>query len=114
MFWDTLVRTASLTAGALTDTSTLFTANAGRTNATTNLINGSTLPSDQSHVVLALRCFAWFRNPIRRIAGGGANEVAFNGDYNLIAPWLVGGAGIGNAPGSVQDYYRLKIGALAA
>lgn len=96
-----------MTAGALTDTSTLFTANAARTEATTNLINGSTLPSDQSHVTLALRCFVWYRNPIRRIPGGGANEVAFNGDYNLLAPWLVGGAGIGNAPGTVQDYYRL-------
>lgn len=69
--------------------------------------NLGTNKSDQSHVVLALRCFAWYRNPIRRIPGGGANEVAFNGDYNLIAPWLVGGAAIGNAPASVQDYYRL-------
>jgi hypothetical protein len=106
-FWDTLIRSSSMAAGALTDTTSLFVSGGVRTNATTNLINGSTLPSDQSHVVLALRCFAWYRNPIRRVPGGGANEVAFNGDYNLLAPWLVGGIGLGNAPGTVQDYYRL-------
>jgi hypothetical protein len=106
-FYDTLVRTAGLTPGALTDTTSLFTSNGARTEATTNLINGSTLPSDQSHVVLALRVFAWYRNPILRIAGGAAGEVALNGDYGSLSPWLVGGAGFGQAPGQIQDYYRL-------
>lgn len=106
-FYDTLVRTAGLSAGSLTDTTSLFTSNGARTEATTNLINGSTLPSDQSHVVLALRVFTWFRNPILRVAGGAAGELAQNGDYGLLAPWLVGGAAVGQAPGQVQDVYRL-------
>lgn len=106
-FWDSLIRTAGLTAGTVTDSTSLFTSNAARTQATTNLINGSTLPSDQSHVVLALRCFAWYRNPIRRVPGGGTGEVADNGDYLLLAPWLVGGAAVGQAPATVQDYYRI-------
>ncbi len=106
-FFDTLIRTAGLAAGALTDTTSLFTSNGARTEATTNLINGATLPSDQSHVVLALRVFTWFRNPILRVAGGVATEIAQNGDYNLLAPWLVGGAAVGQAPANVQDIYRL-------
>jgi hypothetical protein len=108
-FYDTLVRTAGLTAGSLTDNTSLFTSNGARTEATTNLINGSTLPSDQSHVVLALRCFTWYRNPIRRVPGGeaGAGEVATNGDYLSLTPWLAGGAAVGQAPGQVQDVYRL-------
>jgi hypothetical protein len=106
-FFDTLVRTAGLTPGALTDTTSLFTSNGVRNESTTNLINGSTLPSDQSHVVLALRCFAWFRNPILRVAGGAATEIAANGDYGLLDEWLVGGSAVGQAPGTVQDYYRL-------
>lgn len=106
-FYDTLVRTAGLTPGALTDTTSLFTSNGARTEATTNLINGSTLPSDQSHVVLALRVFAWFRNPILRQAGGAPGEVSLNGDYGTVAPWLAGGPAAGQAPGQIQDYYRL-------
>ena len=107
-FWDTLVRTAGLTAGALQDTTTLFTSNGARSDATTNLQNGSTLPSDQSHVVLALRVFSWYRNPILRVDGGVAGEVALNGDYGSLSPWLSpSGAGLGQAPGQVQDVYRL-------
>ena len=97
-----------MVAGGLNDVTALFVSGGVRSEATTNLINGSTLPSDQSHVVLALRCFAWFRNPHRRILGNAqTNEVAFNGDYLNLAPWLSGGACEGNAPGSVEDYYRL-------
>lgn len=106
-FYDTLIRTAGLSAGALTDNTSLFTSNGARTEATTNLINGATLPSDQSHVVLALRVFTWYRNPRLRVAGAGAGEIAQNGDYNLLAPWLAGGAAVGQAPGQVQDVYRL-------
>lgn len=106
-FFDTLVRTAGLAAGTLTDNTSLFTSNGARTEATTNLINGATLPSDQSHVVLALRVFTWFRNPILRVAGGGVGEVAQNGDYNLLAPWLVGGGAVGQAPANIEDIYRL-------
>jgi len=107
-FWDTLVRTAGLTAGTLGDTTTLFSPNGARSEATTNLQNGSTLPSDQSHVVLALRVFVWFRNPILRVDGGVAGtEVALNGDYGSLDPWLAGGTAVGQAPGQIQDVYRL-------
>ena len=59
--------TAGLTAGTVGDNTDLFINRAGRTQASTNLVNGSTLPSDQSHVTLALRCFVWYRNPMLRI-----------------------------------------------
>jgi hypothetical protein len=106
-FYDTLIRTAGMAAGTVQDNTQLFTGNGGRSEATTNLINGATLPSDQSHVTLALRCFAWFRNPILRIAGGGAGEVSLNGDYDTVTPFLAGGVAVGNAPATIQDYYRL-------
>lgn len=106
-FYDTLIRTAGTVSGSVGDTTALFTSNGGRSEATTNLINGATLPSDQSHVVLALRVFTWFRNPILRVDGAGQGEVALNGDYGNLAPFLVGGAGVGNAPASIQDVYRL-------
>jgi len=106
-FFDTLIRTSGFVAGQVGDITNLFTNNGARTDATTNLINGSTLPSDQSHVVLALRCFTWFRNPRLRVNGGVATELAQNGDYGLIAPWQVGGIGVGQASAQVQDIYRL-------
>ena len=106
-FYDSLIRTAGLTAGQVQDNTELFTSNGSRNAANTNLINGSTLPSDQSHVTLALRCFVWYRNPILRNEGGAPGELASNGDYGLLAPWLVGGVAVGQAPASVQDYYRL-------
>jgi hypothetical protein len=107
-FYDSLIRTAGLTAGTVGDNTDLFINSAGRTQASTNLVNGSTLPSDQSHVTLALRCFVWYRNPMLRIAGAGVGEIAANGDYGLLAPWLVAGAAVGtSAPATVQDYYRL-------
>lgn len=111
-FWDTLVRTSGMAAGSLGDTTSLFTnssatTNGNRDNSTTNLLNGSTLPSDQSHVVLALRVFTWFRNPILRIEDANTGEVSLNGDYGTLTPFLVGGIGFGNAPGTIQDVYRL-------
>lgn len=106
-FFDTLVRTAGLTPGALTDSTALFTSNGQRSDATTNLINGSTLPSDQSHVVLALRVFSWYRNSILRVDGGANGEVSQNGDYGSLTPWLAGNAAAGQAPGNIEDVYRL-------
>lgn len=106
-FFDTLIRTGGLVAGQLNDNVDLFTNSGNRNEARTNLTNGSTLPSDQSHVTLALRCFTWFRNPILRVDGGVEGEVSLNGDYGTLTPWLTGGAGVGNAPGSIQDVYRL-------
>jgi len=106
-FYDYLLRTAGTVPGTLTDTTSLFTSNGARTEATTNLINGSTLPSDQSHVVLALRVFTWFRNPILRRPGAVATQVDENGDYGTLTPFLVGGPAVGNAPANIEDIYRL-------
>lgn len=118
-FWDTLIRTSGIDANVqITDREQLFT-NRQRANditAVTNLLNGSTLPSDQSHVTLALRCFIWFRNPIvgdRDDAGGGV--IGANGDFTpagVVAFFGAGGPGAGNAPGSVQDVYRLHYQAM--
>lgn len=106
-FYDHLIRTAGMAPGAVQDTNTLFTPNASRGEATTNLQAGNQLPSDQSHVTLVLRVFIWMRNPILRVAGGGAGEVAQNGDYGTLNPYLIGGVGFGNAPASVQDVFRM-------
>jgi hypothetical protein len=106
-FWDALVRTAGMVPGSLGDVTSLFTSGGARSEATTNLINGSTLPSDQSHVVLALRVFAWYRNPILRVLGSGVGEVALTGDYGNLLPFQAGQPAVGSAPGTVQDYYRL-------
>ena len=106
-FWDTLIRTAGFSAGNVGDQTALFIGNGQRGANVTNLPNGSTLPSDQSHVVLALRVFSWYRNSILRVAGAGAGEVALNGDYGNLDLWTAGGAALGQAPGQIQDVYRL-------
>jgi len=67
-FRDTIIRTSGFFAGALQDRTNLFTV-AGKDEGSTNLPNGSTLPSDQSMVVLALRVMTWFRNSIQRGPG---------------------------------------------
>ncbi len=111
-FYDTLIRTAGFSLGSIGDTTNLFISGGTRSAATTNLINGSTLPSDQSHVVLALRVFSWYRNSILRVAGSDAGAVtgalALNGDYGDLSPWSqTGGIGVGQAPGQIEDVYRL-------
>lgn len=105
-FWDTLIRTAGFSAGTVQDQTDLFIGNGQRGAQVTNLPNGSTLPSDQSHVVLALRVFSWYRNSILRVAGEGS-EVAINGDYGNLDLWTGAGAAVGQAPGQIQDVYRL-------
>lgn len=107
-FYDSLVRTAGLVPGQLNDNTDLFTNNGVRSAATTNLVQGSVLPSDQSMVVLALRVFTWFRNPIKRIINAFDQSVVENGDYIQGTPWLPGGPGFGtSAAGNVEDVYRL-------
>jgi len=64
-FRDTLIRTSGLFTANIQDRTDLFTV-AGKSDGETNLKQGSVLPSDQSMVVLALRVFLWFRNPIQR------------------------------------------------
>jgi hypothetical protein len=110
-----------MTTSAISDNTKLFTV-AGKPEGATNLPNGSTLPSDQSMVVLALRCFTWFRNSIQRGTDGagalativlpdGSEVLARNGDFNYP---LAGGGGAafaailnGQAVGDPNDVHRL-------
>lgn len=114
-FRDSLIRTSGMFTGALTDVTRLFTV-AGKPEGETNLPNGSTLPSDQSMVVLALRVFTHFRNSIQRGTGTivlpGANSILNkNGDF-IYPNTATGGAAFaallnGNAVGEPQDCFRL-------
>lgn len=114
-FRDSLVRTAGLTAGVVQDNTNLFTIN-GKDAGQSNLPQGSVLPSDQSMVVLALRVFTWFRNPIARGAlvpvSGGTTYPTNNGDFAFAGTAETLNAQQsqvtnGNAPGSIEDVYRL-------
>ena len=112
-FRDTLIRTSGYFAGTVQDRTDLFT-QAGKTDGETNLKNGSTLPSDQSMVVLALRAFAWYRNPIQRGGdldiGGGVTILASNGDWALPAAAQAAAFAAalnGQAIGNPADVHRL-------
>jgi hypothetical protein len=101
----------------MADTTELFTnqARTGDISALTNLPNGSTLPSDQSHVTLALRVTTWFRAPTVRPLAATGPILASNGDFAAAAAtgnnvgtfFGTGGPGAGYAPGNYQDVYRL-------
>jgi hypothetical protein len=101
-FRDTLIRTSGMYAGSLQDRTDLFTA-AGKSDGDTNLKNGSTLPSDQSMVVLALRVFTWFRYAVPRTG-------TTNGDFSPAGAQGAGGQALlsGNSVGNYQDVYRLN------
>jgi len=101
---DSLIRTAGLVPGTLTGRDSLFT-NGGTPKdlGWTNLSNGSTLPSDQSMIILALRVFCMFRNPILR---GTGTPIASNGDIGTF-PNDSGDAGENNAMGQTADVWRL-------
>jgi len=106
-FRDSLVRTAGLTAGTVSDRNDLFVqANNAKTDGETNLKNGNTLPSDQSMIILALRVFLWFRNSILRGAYTAPDSPDANGDVGVF-PNAAGDAGVGNALGNKEDVYRL-------
>jgi hypothetical protein len=112
-FRDTLCRYGGWTGGNVGDRTDLFT-QAGKNDAETNLKNGSTLPSDQSMVVLAVRVFAWFRQAIQRSGpaidvGNVWNPADRNGDFSIAALFF-GPAGTllnGSTIGDVRDVYRL-------
>lgn len=113
-FFDTLIRTSGLggNIAAINAREQLFT-NRARNDAIealTNLSNGSTLPSDQSHVTLALRVFTWFRNPMVRGVNNAQGVLGRNGDFSqagATAVFLPGAVGAGQAIGRIQDVYRL-------
>jgi len=118
-FFDTLIRTSGLggTINAISNTEVLFSnrARSGDLAALTNLDNGSTLPSDQSHVTLALRVFTWFRNPMVRGTQDAQGVLSANGDFSQAGAsnfFATGAVGAGNAIGSIQDVYRLHYQAL--
>ena len=67
----------------------------------TNLPTGSQLPSDNSLVVLAVRCFLWFRKSVPRTVQGA--NVLTNGDF-LITDYT---QNANSAPGTHQDVFRL-------
>lgn len=109
-FWDSLIRTAGFGDGnfQVNDTTDLFTV-AGKNQGESNLVNGSTLPSDQSHVTLALRVFVWFRAPVVRGAEDGAGVLSANGDIdpdNVVDFFGPTGPGAGNAPANYNDVHR--------
>lgn len=117
-FRDTLIRTAGYSTGAIQDQTNLFAAQ-GRTQGESNMPGGggSTLPSDQSMVVLALRVFLWFRNSIQRggtvtPAGTGTAYPSKNGDFQYNAQdskWDATQSNLtnGNQNGSPTDVHRL-------
>ncbi len=116
-FWDTLIRTAGLGGVQVSDREALFTnrARADDITAVTNLENGSTLPSDQSHVTLALRVFTWFRPSTIRGTVDGDGTLSANGDFSaagIPAFFGTGGPGFGNALGDYHDVYRLHYQAM--
>lgn len=107
-FFDSLIRTAGTQPANVTDKTDLFISGGVRTDAITNLNNGSTLPSDQSHVCLALRVFTWFKAPRLRIVNEtDSNVVSQNGDYGSLAAFQATGQFVGNAPATIYDVYRL-------
>jgi hypothetical protein len=120
-FWDTLVRNSGLSNPGVQTTTKLFSnqARVGDLNSLTNLDNGATLPSDQSHVTLALRVPTVFRaGTVRGVARAGDNNMlSANGDWqasgvgtdNVTTFWGTGGPGFPNAPGDYHDVYRLYV-----
>jgi hypothetical protein len=107
-FRDTLIRTSGYFTSALTDRTDLFT-QAGKDDASTNLKQGSVLPSDQSMVVLALRVFTWFRHSIARSAATLTTSVGRNGDFFITGANEAAADVLlnGSVPGDVHDVYRL-------
>jgi hypothetical protein len=107
-FRDSLIRTSGYFVGAVSDRTDLFT-QAGKSDGETNLKNGSTLPSDQSMVVLALRVFLWFRNSQARSAADLTSSIGENGDFFITAANESAAVGIldGSVPGDARDVHRL-------
>lgn len=105
---DSLIRTSGYFSGGVGDCTELFQDTGGSAGAR-NLKSGSVLPSDQSMVILVLRCFLWFRHSIARSALNLTTSVGRNGDYFIDAAQETNAVNIlnGSVPGDVRDVYRL-------
>jgi hypothetical protein len=112
-FYDSLCRVSGWGFGAnqeqINDRNDLFV-RAGKSAGESNMRSGSVLPSDQSHVTLALRVFLWFKAPVARSVADSVPAGQFkNGDYDPAladAFFGVGGAGAGNGPANYNDVHR--------
>jgi hypothetical protein len=107
-FRDSLVRSSGYFVGTVQDRTTLFS-QAGKSAGETNLVQGSVLPSDQSMVVLALRCFLWFRSSVARSAETLTTSIGTNGDYFITAANEAAAVALlnGSVPGDYHDVHRL-------
>jgi hypothetical protein len=110
-FRDALVRTAGLTTGSVQERNELFQNNNNqKTLGDTNLRTGNVLPSDQSMIILALRCFLGYRQSILRrdadFTWTGDGPEQENGDISVF-PNATGEAGSPNSMGDTKDVYRL-------
>ena len=105
-FYDTLLRTAGMggTSPRVEDREELFTnrARAGQLSMMTNFGSSSALPSDQSHVTLALRVFLWFRAATVRSAEDAA-VLLENGDFSQAGATNFFVAGAAGAEGIHDD-----------
>jgi hypothetical protein len=80
----------------------LFTI-AGKNAGASNLTQGSVLPSDQSHVTLALRVFVWYKKPEVRSAAPIAPTSTAGEIGNVLGFQAISAEAIAR----VQDAYRL-------
>jgi len=101
-FRDSLIRTAGLAQGAVSERNNLFqTNNNSKGIGETNLPQGNVLPSDQSMIILALRVFLAFRNPVQRSGATNQSGQAFNGDISTFP------VSTDSSMGLTRDVYRL-------
>lgn len=108
-FRDALIRTSGAYAGELQDQTELFV-RAGKPDGESNLKQGSVLPSDQSMVILVLRCLLHFRSPRKRSTETldiTADPNGYNGDYFISVPANAQPILNGSMPGDYHDVERL-------
>jgi hypothetical protein len=108
-FRDALLRTSGAYAGDLQDQTELFV-RAGKPDGESNLKQGSVLPSDQSMVILVLRCLLHFRAPRVRSAASldyTVDPSGWNGDYFITDAAAANTLLAGSMPGDYHDVERL-------
>lgn len=104
---DSLIRTAGLAAGNVTERQDLFVSNNNRKGVgETNLSSGGLLPSDNSMIVLALRVQIWARQGNTRNPLGSPAIVLTTGDFGAIPNGTTGVAANLGVP-CAQDVWRL-------